>query len=110
MRRLLALGLLVAASGCGGGRDDGATAVEKQGLQVFKDNCARCHTLAAADAHGIIGPDLAEVKPAGRQVRWRVNFGGGIMPSFKGKLSPAEINAVAVYVSRATGGDEKPFP
>jgi mono/diheme cytochrome c family protein len=43
MRRLLAIGVVVVASGCGGG--DGPTAVEKQGLQVFKANCARCHTL-----------------------------------------------------------------
>jgi mono/diheme cytochrome c family protein len=109
VRRLLALGLVAVSSACGGG-DDGPNAVEKQGLQVFKANCARCHTLAPAGAHGIVGPDLEEVKPAAKQVRWRVNFGGGIMPSFKGKLTPAEINAVAVYVSRITGGDKKPFP
>ncbi len=109
MRRLLAIGLVVGASACGGG-DDGPTAVEKQGLAVFKDNCARCHTLEQAGARGIIGPDLNEVKPAAKQVRWRVDFGGGMMPSFKDKLTPEEINAVAVYVSRVTGGDEKPFP
>jgi mono/diheme cytochrome c family protein len=50
------------------------------------------------------------VKPATKQVRWRVSFSAGIMPSFKGKLTPEEINAVAVYVSRVTGGDKKPFP
>jgi cytochrome c6 len=109
MRRLLAIGVVVVASGCGGG-SDGPTAVEKQGLEVFKANCARCHTLEQAGAHGIIGPDLNEVKPATKQVRWRVSFSGGIMPSFKGKLTPEEINAVAVYVSRVTGGDKKPFP
>ena len=50
------------------------------------------------------------MKPTAKQVRWRVNLGGGMMPSFKGKLAPAEINAVAIYISRVTGGDKKPFP
>lgn len=108
MRRLLAIGLVAIACGCGG--ENGPTAVEEQGLEVFKANCARCHTLEQAGAHGIVGPDFNEVKPTAKQVRWRVNLGGGMMPSFKGKLAPAEINAVAIYISRVTGGDKKPFP
>ena len=108
MRRLLAIGLVALAAGCGG--EDGPTSVEEQGLEVFKANCARCHTLEQAGAHGIVGPDFNEVKPTAKQVRWRVNIGGGMMPSFKGKLEPEEINAVAIYISRVTGGDKKPFP
>jgi mono/diheme cytochrome c family protein len=33
----------------------------------------------------------------------QVTDGGGIMPAFKGKLSVAQINAVAKYVSSSAG-------
>ena len=33
----------------------------------------------------------------------QVNNGGGVMPSFKGKLTPAQIKAVAAYVSSVAG-------
>jgi mono/diheme cytochrome c family protein len=32
-----------------------------------------------------------------------VTVGGGVMPSFKGKLTPAQIQAVAKYVSSSAG-------
>jgi cytochrome c6 len=33
----------------------------------------------------------------------QVTNGGGVMPAFKGKLTPAQINAVAQYVSSSAG-------
>jgi mono/diheme cytochrome c family protein len=32
-----------------------------------------------------------------------VNVGGGAMPAFKGQLTPAEITAVAKFVSSSAG-------
>ena len=61
------------------------------------------HTLAAADATGNVGPNLDTLKPSESRVAHQVEFGGAVMPAFKGKLTPAEITAVAKYVSSVAG-------
>ncbi len=33
------------------------------GAAVFSQNCSSCHTLAAAKAHGTVGPNLDQLKP-----------------------------------------------
>jgi cbb3-type cytochrome c oxidase subunit III len=81
------------------GGDGGA----EDGKAIFSSNCASCHTLAAAGASGTIGPNLDEAKPDEALVRERVTNGKGVMPSFKGKLTDAQINAVAKYVSENAG-------
>lgn len=40
------------------------TAAEKQGRELFGRHCAVCHTLAAANAIGKVGPDLDTLQPA----------------------------------------------
>jgi len=40
------------------------TANEKAGLQLFAEHCAVCHTLAAANAIGKVGPNLDTLHPA----------------------------------------------
>lgn len=79
------------------------TAAAPDGKQIFKDNCASCHTLHDAGATGTIGPNLDTLKPAEPRVKHQVEVGGGAMPSFKNTLSPAEITAVAKYVSSVAG-------
>jgi cytochrome c553 len=122
MRRLgLALTITAAlVAGCGG--DDGgggggqspqATSTQgggnrqasAQGKQVFTQNCKGCHTLADAQATGKVGPNLDDLKPDRGRVRRQVITGGkpGGMPAFKGKLTNAQINAVAQYVSSVAG-------
>jgi hypothetical protein len=39
------------------------TAAEKRGRQLFGANCAVCHTLAAANAVGKVGPNLDQLQP-----------------------------------------------
>ena len=39
------------------------TAAEKQGRTLFGEHCAVCHTLAAANAEGKVGPNLDVLKP-----------------------------------------------
>jgi cbb3-type cytochrome c oxidase subunit III len=73
------------------------------GEAIFKTNCASCHTLAAAGATGTIGPNLDQLKPAMAVVVHQVTNGGAIMPAFKGKLTDAQIQAVAKYVSSSAG-------
>ena len=74
------------------------------GAAIFADaGCAGCHTLAAAHSKGTIGPNLDSLKPSQSIVAHQVTVGGGPMPSFQGKLSAAQIQAVAKYVSSVAG-------
>jgi mono/diheme cytochrome c family protein len=117
---LLALALLLAA--CGGSSSSssssassappasssststgGAENASAEGKQVFTQNCGGCHTLKDAGTNGSVGPDLDELKPPEATVVRQVNNGGGPMPAFKGKLSDAQIDAVATYVSTVAG-------
>src|SRR6266480_6181481 len=63
------------------------------GKALFSENCASCHTLAAADASGKVGPNLDEAKPPKPVVVKQVTNGGGGMPAFGGRLSTAQIEA-----------------
>jgi outer membrane protein assembly factor BamB len=79
----------------GGGSTDGAT--------LFTQNCASCHTLAAAHATGSVGPNLDQAKPSKATVTRQVTDGGGGMPAFGGRLSSAQIDAIATYVAQSAG-------
>src|SRR3954465_4456497 len=108
---LTVLGLAIAA--CGGGGDSssssssssstqssssgGTQSASAQGKQIFTSNCGGCHTLKDAGTSGQGGPDLDDLQPDKATVVRQVNNGGGQMPAFKGRLSPAQINAVATY-------------
>jgi len=73
------------------------------GKSIFQANCAACHTLADAGTSGNVGPNLDQAKPPKSLVIMRVTNGQGVMPSFKGTLDNAQINAVADYVSSVAG-------
>ena len=73
------------------------------GKDIFVANCGSCHTLADAATSGKVGPNLDQLKPALARVQQQVINGGAIMPAFKGKLTEAQIKAVAKYVSSAAG-------
>ena len=74
------------------------------GADVFASaGCGGCHTLAAADATGSVGPNLDELKPDAATVATVVSNGSGSMPAF-GDLSDAEVQAVADYVASSAGG------
>jgi mono/diheme cytochrome c family protein len=109
-RRVAAVAVLaLAAAGCGGssaggGGSSGSGGGNSAGAKVFATaGCKSCHTLKAAGATGSVGPNLDQLKPDEALVTKQVNSGGGVMPSFKGKLTPAQIKAVAQYVSSVAG-------
>jgi mono/diheme cytochrome c family protein len=82
----------------------GGTAAKPNGKQVFTSaGCSGCHTLKDAGATGNVGPNLDQLKPAKAVVAHQVEVGGGAMPAFKGRLSQAQIDAVAAYVSSVAG-------
>jgi mono/diheme cytochrome c family protein len=73
------------------------------GKSIFTANCAACHTLADAGTTGTVGPNLDQSRPSKELAVDRVTNGQGAMPSFKDSLDPAQIEAVAEYVSSAAG-------
>jgi cbb3-type cytochrome c oxidase subunit III len=73
------------------------------GKDIFTANCGSCHTLKDAGTSGTVGPNLDQLKPAEPVVQKQVTNGGTIMPAFKGTLTPAQITAVAKYVSSVAG-------
>lgn len=90
-----------------GGQETGTTTGETSGADgkaVFETaGCGGCHTLSAAGSSGNVGPNLDDAKPPKELVVERVTNGMGAMPSFKDTLSPAEIQAVADFVSANAG-------
>lgn len=121
-----------ALAGCGGGDDDSSTTSDSaappatqtqpaetqtqtkparttppkgpDGAEVFASaGCAGCHTLAAANASGNVGPNLDDLQPDAATVSSQVENGGGGMPAYGGDLSPEEIDAVATYVADNAG-------
>ena len=91
-------------AGGSGGYAAGSSASARSGAAVFASaGCANCHTLEAAGATGTIGPNLDQARPSAATVRSVVTSGRGTMPSFSGKLSPAQIAALARYVSSVAG-------
>jgi mono/diheme cytochrome c family protein len=97
------------SGGTSGGTSSGASAgssVTKAttGRAIFQAaGCGQCHTLKAAGASGDVGPNLDSLHPSAARVRSQVEHGGGVMPSFKNKLTAAQINAVANFVSSSAG-------
>jgi cbb3-type cytochrome c oxidase subunit III len=83
------------------GTSSGTTSTN--GETIFTSECASCHTLAAAGTHGTVGPNLDQLKPPFARVQRQVVNGGAIMPAFKGKLTDAQITAVAKYVAAHAG-------
>ena len=66
------------------------------GRVLFLKNCAHCH---GASAHGDEGPDLHKLDESDDWIANRIRKGkAGQMTAFAGKLQPAEINAVIVYL------------
>ncbi len=73
------------------------------GQTLFSENCAGCHTLAAAGASGSVGPNLDLLKPSLAQVVTQVTNGGGAMQAFSGQLTKAQILAISQYVASSAG-------
>jgi mono/diheme cytochrome c family protein len=87
-----------------------------QGQQIFEQHCAACHAIAGRDRTGnptYHGMDFNVVKPSERFVIERMKTGveprDPVMPSFRGKLSDAQMRAIAAYVTAvAKEGPEAP--
>jgi cytochrome c oxidase subunit II len=97
----------------GGGQAGGGGGGAADGEAVFAANgCGSCHTLAAANATGKVGPDLDQIEPATAAfIRESITdpnkniaqgFSPDVMPGdFAEKLSPAELDALVEYLLEA---------
>jgi mono/diheme cytochrome c family protein len=81
------------------------TKQEQDGRAIFGERCASCHTLAAADANGKVGPNLDQLQPPDGLVVDAVERGrqrgNGTMPA--GIVQGPDVNAVAAFVAAAAG-------
>ena len=113
--KLTALAIVLGAAWTvGAGR---AVAQAPDGQAVFHEECRKCHGLAGKPTHFALSlykeiPTFDAAFFAGRSVdsiMAVLDHGAGKnMKSFKGKLSPAEITAVATYVKGTFGAPAKP--
>ena len=77
----------------------------EEGKELFRQTCATCHALAAANARGVTGPsldDIGEMTP--ERVATAIEVGGtGQKRMPAGLLEGADSKAVAEYVSAVAG-------
>jgi mono/diheme cytochrome c family protein len=99
---LLAAGVPLIASACGGG-GSASSLSGSPGATIFHDHgCYQCHTLSIAKATGQVGPNLDLLKPDAVTVAHQVRVGGNGMPSFQSQLSNKQIQQVAQFVAAAS--------
>jgi mono/diheme cytochrome c family protein len=81
------------------------TEQEQDGRVIFGERCASCHTLAAADADGKVGPNLDQLKPPEALVDDAVvrgrQRGNGTMPA--GIVQGEDVDAVSAFVAAVAG-------
>lgn len=77
----------------------------EEGKELFRQACWTCHTLKAANAHGITGPNLDEIGPISEQRALAAiengGTGSGRMPP--NLLTGENAEAVAYYLSEVAG-------
>ncbi len=89
----------------GAGTGGGGGSSSADGKAIFNSaGCSGCHTLKAAGSTGTVGPNLDQSTKDEAGVIKQVTNGGAIMPPFKGKLTPAQIKAVAHFVVTSRSG------
>lgn len=95
------------AGGVGALRSQDLSEGEQRGKDLFRAQCATCHSLAAVNARGVTGPNLdriGELNP--ERVVSAIKNGGsgqGRMPA--GLLVGEEAQDVAEYVSKVAGSN-----
>lgn len=94
---------VASVAGTGNAAPSNPAQLGTDGKKIFQSECAGCHTLKAAGTNGTIGPNLDQLKPSEARAEHQVTNGGAVMPAFKGKLSPAQIKAVAAFVASNAG-------
>jgi hypothetical protein len=110
----------------GGNRDNASAQVggikltsgEKAGRELFGEHCGVCHTLAAANAVGKVGPNLDTLRPSSSIVLHTIEngclpnapassnqscLGQGVMPS--NVVEGRQAQQVAAFVAKVAGNE-----
>ena len=107
------MGIAVPAAVIAGNEDDDQAgraridlnANQERGRELFGEVCQQCHTLAAAHAIGVVGPDLDKLKPPKSLVLDAVlngrTRGAGTMPA--GLYTGKDAQDVADFVAAVAG-------
>jgi cytochrome c551 len=90
---------------------------EKRGREIFAFRCGFCHTLAAANVNGKVGPNLDSLRPPDSLVLNTINngclpnppsgnnsescLGQGVMPA--GIIQGRDASDVAAFVAKVAG-------
>jgi mono/diheme cytochrome c family protein len=81
------------------------TKEEQEGRVIFGERCGSCHTLAAANADGKVGPNLDQLQPPEGLVADSVERGrqrgNGTMPG--GIVQGEDVTAVSAFVAAVAG-------
>ncbi|HET8980666.1 MAG TPA: hypothetical protein VFN87_21115 [Solirubrobacteraceae bacterium] len=92
------------------------TAAQKSGRELFGERCGVCHTLAAANAVGKVGPNLDQLRPSVTLILHTLTYGclpnapagsnqtclgQGVMPA--GVVTGRQAQNVASYVAKVAG-------
>lgn len=116
---LVSLSAGAAVAGCGGSSNsDGAGTVKvsaeqaaliAQGQTVFGAKCASCHGIDGKPHRGTTGewgPSFDDVRiREADYVRFRIDYGGYGMPSFRDELSPRQQRAVTAFLLARAGAN-----
>ena len=78
------------------------------GKKLFTDNCASCHGDAGKGSQELGAPNLSDKiwlygSDEAALIETITNGRGGVMPTWEGRLDPATINALTVYVHTLGG-------
>ncbi len=79
------------------------------GKKLFADNCASCHGETGQGNQQLGAPNLSDKiwlygSDEATIIETITNGRGGVMPTWEGRLDPATINALTVYVHTLGGG------
>jgi cytochrome c553 len=86
-------------------KDQESSAALEDGKELFRQTCASCHTLAAANARGVTGPDLDAIgEMTVERVTTAIRVGGTGQKRMPAALLEGEdAEAVAEYVAAVAG-------
>jgi cytochrome c551 len=94
-----------AKGGVGSLKDKTPSAEVSEGRQLFRQTCATCHSLAAANARGVTGPNLDEI---GQVTKDRIVKAIEIGGTGQGRMPPEllqgeDAEAVGAYLAEVAG-------
>ena len=89
---------------------DADAAMAEKGKTVFEDNCTSCHGDDGAGMREVGAPNLTDhiwlFGDTTDDIKYTVTHARNVeMPTWDGRLSDAQINAVATYVHQLGGGE-----